>query len=356
MLKGIQKLISFITPVFYQNKNSFIYKRAIELIAKFQNHPKIELIIPDSSKTPQLQAQAQNIKIIHTKQKQQHFSLSQARNQAACHATKKYLLFFDVDMGYADKFETLLFKEIESQLDTGQLHFFQIPFLYLTQKGTYIFENTHCLKLFKESFLKGELNLVESISITNPSIVISKQYFEKIGGFDEDFYGHGCEDYMLLHKLAAYNPHSKRNSNYYTDFKARFIKDYSGFREYFAPYALPYFFKDLILLHRWHPRPFYNRFYSRRVQNESLLQSKIRLFDQAHKGKIWLSDIPAMNLSEYVTNLMLAHHYNLKEYPGFFSYAKGINLPKKSINNKIRKLFTRPKDFFKDIKFLKNKK
>ena len=349
-------MISFIVPVFYKNKNSFIYKRSLELIAKFQNHPKIELIIADSSYSPKLQAQAKNIIIVHTKLHQKTFSLAQARNQAVQYATKKYLFFLDVDMDYSLEFEKLLFDEIQNKLETNQLNFFQIPFLYLTPKGTQLFEKNHQLVTLKESFLKGKTCLVESISITNPSIVISKQYFQQIGGFDEDFYGHGCEDYILLHKLAAFNSHSKRNQDYYTDFKAHFLGDSKGFRKYFAYYSLPYFFKDLILLHRWHPRPFYNNFYSRRIPNETLLQSKMKQCDEDYKGKIWHSTKPLINLKEYITNLMLQHHYDPKEYPGFFSYAEGVKPPKKSINNKIRKLLTRPKDFFRDIKLFRKQK
>ena len=82
----------------------------------------------------------------------------------------------------------------------------------------------------------------------------------------------------------------------------------------------------------------------------------MKQFDEDYKGKIWHSTKPLINLKEYITNLMLQHHYDPKEYPGFFSYAKGVKPPKKSINNKIRKLLTRPKDFFRDIKLFRKQK
>lgn len=53
-------------PVFYKDYNSFIYDRAVELINKFSNHPKIEIVIADASKNPNLIANAGNIKIIYT--------------------------------------------------------------------------------------------------------------------------------------------------------------------------------------------------------------------------------------------------------------------------------------------------
>lgn len=51
-------------PIFYKYYNSFIYNRAVELINKFSNHPKIEVVIADASKNPNLIANASNIKII----------------------------------------------------------------------------------------------------------------------------------------------------------------------------------------------------------------------------------------------------------------------------------------------------
>ncbi|WP_086232206.1 MULTISPECIES: hypothetical protein [Campylobacter] len=59
-------MLSFIVPVFYKDYNSFIYNRAVELINKFSNHPKIEIVIADASKNPNLIAHASNIKIIYT--------------------------------------------------------------------------------------------------------------------------------------------------------------------------------------------------------------------------------------------------------------------------------------------------
>lgn len=49
------------------------------------------------------------------------------------------------------------------------------------------------------------------------------------------------------------------------------------------------------------------------------------------------------------------YNYDIKNYPGFFSYGEGIKARKKPISNKIRKLITRPKDFFKDIKIFRHK-
>ncbi|MDD6056494.1 MAG: glycosyltransferase [Helicobacter sp.] len=345
-------MISFITPVFYKNTNSHFFTRSLELIEKFYNHPQIELIIADSSKNPKLKTDAKNIKIIYTYENDKVFSPAKAKNKGAKLATKKYLLFFDVDLAYSSEFETLLFSEIKEKLESKKENFIALPFLYLTQSGTKLFEKTKDLKTLKESFLKGENHLVESFAANGSLIVLEKEYFLRLGGYS-DFYGHGGEDFELLHRIFAYNPHSIKNADYYTDFKAPFLAQARGFRYFMAYYSLPNFFKNLILLHRWHPRPLSDNFYSKRPKNENLLLNKMQEFDKLNKDSIWQSKTPLVDIKEFIKNLQINSGYPLEKNPGFFSYKKGVKPLKKPLSNKIRKLILRPKEFFKDIKLFK---
>ncbi|WP_180381672.1 MULTISPECIES: glycosyltransferase [Campylobacter] len=345
-------MVSFIVPVFYKDQDSFIYKRAIELINKFSYHSKIEVIIADSSKNPILQTVASNIKIIHTYVGDKVFSPSKARNQAVKIATKKYIFFYDVDMDYSGEFEDLLFSEIDNILETNKSKFIAIPFLYLTQKGTVIFESNKDLALFKNSFLKGQNDLVESISPNSSAMVMNREYFMEIGEFENIFSGHGGEDFYLIHCLCAHNPHSVKNDDYYTDFKTPFIANAKGFRLYMAYYSLPNFFKNLILVHRWHPRPLSNNFYSQRLRNENLLQEKMKAYDKKFTGLIWQSTTPMPDIEEFIETLMKNYGYDTERYPGFFHYANGVKPIKRPLANKIRKLIIRPREFFADIKFI----
>lgn len=343
-------MISLIVPVFYKNSKSFIVKRALELIQKFKDHPKFEVIIADSSKQPIIDTDAFNIKIIHTYTGDKVFSPSKARNMAVNIASKKYIFFYDVDMDYSDEFESLLFEEIIKTLEANEINFIAMPFLYLTEKGTRLFESCRKLKPFKDSFLRGENHLVETLSLNSSAMVMKKQYFEKIGPLGGEFYGHGGEDYEFIHRLCAYNPHSIRNSDYYTDFKDPFVVNLKGFRLYMAYYSLPNFFKDLVLIHRWHPRPLSNNFYSQRTKNENLLQDKMKAFDKKYKGSIWQSTTPMVDIRTFIKGLMRRYGYDVEKYPGFFSYAKGVKPIKRPLSNKVRKFFMRPKDFFRDIR------
>ncbi len=349
-------MLSLIIPVFYKNEHSFIYKRAVELIEKFKNKEGFEAIFADSSKTSLLRSSYTNIKILHTFVGKQIFSPAHARNEAAKLATQKYLFFYDVDMDYSGDFEALLLQKIESQLEKGRIKFLSLPFLYLTQEGTKFFEKTKDLQGLKASFLRGENHWVESLSANSSAIIIEKQYFESLGGFREYFFGHGGEDFEFLHRLAALNPHSVKPEDYYLDVRHQFLAEAKGFRKYLAYYSLPLFFQDLFLLHRWHSRPLTNIFYFRRKPNESLLKAKMQAFDEANKAKVWLSTTPLQDFEEWIVCLMHQYGYAPLEYSGFFGLGKGVKPLKRPMGSKIRKLLTRPKEFFNDMSYLRRLK
>ncbi len=320
---------------------------------KFKEKESFEVIFADCSKDSLLTSSYANIKILHSPSKEQIFSPAYARNQAVKCATRKYLFFYDVDMDYSSDFESLLFQEIESKLESGKERFISLPFLYLTREGTRVFEETRDFATLKMSFLKGENHLVESLSANSSAIIIEKQYFETLEGFREDFLGHGGEDFEFLHRLAALNPHSQKSKDYYTDVRHQFLGDAKGFRKYLSFYSLPYFFKGLVLLHRWHSRPLTNAFYFRRKPNEQLLLESMRNFDTQNASCVWQSQKSAQNLKDFILFLMNQNGYKLEDYPGFFQFGKGVKPIKKPLSGKIRKLLTRPKEFFGDSVLLK---
>lgn len=348
-------MVSIVMPVYYTNNTSYIVKRAQEHIRKFENRDRFELVIADLSKKPCLISNAKNIKIINTFAKTTHFSPAFARNLASTFATKKYLFFFDVDLDYDISFEEKFFTEIQNNLETGKKNFLMIPCLYLSKKGTEAFTSNQNIESLKLSLLKGENDLVLRLAVNTSALVIDKNYFFKIGKFSEDFIGHGGEDFELIHRLAAYQPHGKRNSDYYDDKVEQFPANYSGFRRYFSFYALAYFFTDFLIVHKWHERPLTNKFYFRRKPNELLLKQKMCNFDKFHSD-IWYESVDLLPQQEYLMNLMSLNGYDIEEYPGLFRYKKGVQQPKGSFGAKTRKLLTRPKAFFLDMKLFRNLK
>ncbi|CAM2794867.1 glycosyltransferase [Helicobacter burdigaliensis] len=344
-------MITFITPIFYKNKYSYIYKRAKLLIKNFSTLNNIELIIADSSKKPILNSSFKNIKIIHTYTKDKAFSPAKARNQAVSKASHKLIFFYDVDLFFNfELIKKLLF--LGNEILQNKKNFIALPFLYLTKKGSHFLISTNNTTALKQSFLKGENHLIESFAANGSAILLKKEIFLKLGGFKENFLGHGGEDFDFLHRLFAHYPHSAQNTDYYFNQTSQFVANLKGFRNYMARYSLPYFFDNLFLLHLWHPRPFSNPFYFRKESNKILLLESMQNFDKCNTN-IWASTKKLPSIEDFILQLAQEHGYSKDQCIGFFSYGKGIKPPKKPLGNKLRKLFLNPKSFLQDSKIFK---
>lgn len=332
--------ISIISTVCYKNKNHFIYKRALELIEYFKN-TNYEFIISDASKNKILTSNYPNIKIIQSKY-QNPFSPGIARNQAIIHSSKKYILFYDIDMVVNKTFFIKLENKINNELEYGNKHFILLPFLYLSKKGTKEFEKNKNLEILKISYLKGSNELVESISLNSSAMAVKKSYLESVGLFNTEFKGHGGEDFELIHRLIANNPIAKKPNDYYINETSSIVANLKGFRKYMAYYTLPLFFEDLILIHRWHDRPLFNKFYLKKSKNQTQLVKLMQKYDR--ENNVWLEQKEALEFNEFIKRLLKKHSYDSNIYNGMFK----INRKNKSLKNKIRKLMTNPKKFIKD--------
>lgn len=344
-------MISFITPIFYQNKSSYIYKRAAQLIKDFSTLENIELIIADSSKKPLLSSTSKNIKIIHAHSNDKLFSPAKARNQAALKASHSLIFFYDVDLFFCPNLIQKLLASGEEILQNKKA-FVALPFLYLTQKGSEFLTTTNDTHTLKQSFLNGENHLVESFAANGSAVLLKKEEFLKLKGFREDFSGHGGEDFDFLHRLFSLYPHSAKNDDYYLNQTSKFVANLKGFRKYMAYYSLPNFFEDFFLLHLWHSRSFGNPFYLRKESNKTLLLESMKTFDKNNQN-IWTSTKPLPDLENFILNLAQKHSYSKEQCIGFFSYGKGIKPPKKPLGNKLRKLLLNPKSFLRDSKIFK---
>ena len=192
------------------------------------------------------------------------------------------------------------------------------------------------------------------MALNTSLIVLKKEYFYKIGKFDESFYGHGGEDFEFLHRLVSFNPHCIKNKDYYINEVSQFPAQYKGFRNYMAYYSLEYFFSDLLLIHRWHPRSLFNKFYMKKVKNHNLLVTRMEAYDNNPiiKSKIWQSQNKCEDLTVYILELQKQYNYDPEKYFGLFRYRDNVKL-NKPISNKLRKLIINPKKFFEDMKLLK---
>ena len=348
-------MISFVIPVYYKNRNHYIYKRARYLVEIFGvQYPHIEVIIVDSSKVKKLNSAYSNVKIIPHQLKTNIYSPAIARNIGVENVSKKYIIFFDVDIDFHQNFLQLLVKEVNNVLETNKKSFLMLPCLYLSEYGTEKWINSQdklkTLYLYRESYLKGEIEFVLRLALNTSLIVLSTSLFYKVGKFQENFYGHGGEDFEFLHRLVSYSPHSMKEEDYYSNVVEQFPAHYIGFRKYMAIYALEYFFTDLLTVHKWHERSLGNIFYMKKNKNYKLLIEMMKLHDNNPKvyNYIWQNTSKPIELALFINELQVQYGYDPLTYKGMFQFKKNVKL-KSSFGAKIRKLFLQPRMFFKDF-------
>lgn len=226
------------------------------------------------------------------------------------------------------------------------------PCLYLTKEETERFDGDFqgCL----ESFLRGENHRVEGIALASSCLLMNREWFLQLGGFDEQFVGHGGEDLELIDRLTRHYPIGPRPDDYALNIKAQHPGDYQGFRRYFSYYALPHLFAGRFLVHQWHPRPLTHPYHKRRAGNDQLLEQMLAR-TEAERGPLKGPVVPCNDLGgelpdfrEWMIRLQEEAGYPVQEYPGLLRWQDGIK-PKRPLWRKLRKLYLNPRAFFRDM-------
>ena len=350
-------VVSVIIPFSYRKGDKSCLPRLYNAVACFAGRADIELIIYDTSLKAWLKSghpvmSSRGVKYFHQPGRSV-FSPGKTRNLAVQKASGRYLFFCDADLLCPQELIDALIKYCNELGKTGSQAFAMFPCLYLSENATnrILAENRIDYSLYRETYLKGLLSDVDGIAVASSCLLVERQWFLNIGGFRSEFAGHGCEDFELIHRLAAYFPAGALPDDYELDAKKQFPADYVGFRRYYSYYSLPHLFTGHFLLHQWHKRPLAKKYHRRRQENEQLfadiLSSKsppvcngIHPFHSKQK-------LPEYR--EWIISLMQKKGYNIQQYPGLFNWQKGVSRPPGNLQRKLRKLILKPGQFFKDM-------
>lgn len=290
-----------------------------------------------------------------------------ARNLGAQAARGDYLLFYDVDLVSDDDFIPAIERWIAEPRSPAD--FLMIPCLYATRAATRLLSHGPVdLAPYLASYLAGENHLIDNIAVSTSTIVVSRAHFLRLGGNRPEYQGHGCEDFDLLHRLASYAPLGARPDDYYLDERNRFPADYRGFRAYLARYSLPLLFGGPLTAHLWHPRPVVRQYFRQRQKNEALLQANMRAHDaggaiQAPLAGVdgpppsatlpppWRTTAPAPGpMRDFIRELLVAARRDPDHAIGLARWKPGVGQPQGKRRGKLKKLITRPRQFFEDSK------
>ncbi|MCO4152139.1 galactosyltransferase-related protein [Citrobacter freundii] len=323
-----------ITPFFHNRRN----RRGSELLAKKTLQKSVA----------SFESKDLSHEIIWGTKDQKLYSPGQERNRLKNNGNAEYIFFSDADLICHPNLKKHIATVQNNLYSQGLSAFEMYPCLYLSEDETNNFNGDFqgCL----DSFLSGENHRVIGIALASSCLLLNQEWFHKLGGFDENFIGHGGEDLELIDRLCQHYPIGMRPADYGLNIKAQHPGDYQGFRRYFSYYALPHLFAGRFLVHQWHPRPLLHAYHRHRTNNDALLEQML-----ANPGPLKGPVTPCNDLNgelpnfrEWMIRLQEEAGYPISEYPGLLRWKDGVKV-KRPLWRKLRKLYLNPKAFFKDM-------
>lgn len=346
--------LSVITPFHFQKSGrgslDSAMKRLEACLQSLFIAGNLDILIPTNQRN--LLAGQLDARILEDSQPFPIYSPGLARSHGIEHSTARTLFIMDADLLCSPQLAKQLPERSRLYAHAGQPSFEMYPCLYLTKEETERFDGDFqgCL----ESFLRGENHRVEGIALASSCLLMNREWFLQLGGFDEQFVGHGGEDLELIDRLTRHYPIGPRPDDYALNIKAQHPGDYQGFRRYFSYYALPHLFAGRFLVHQWHPRPLTHPYHKRRAGNDQLLEQMLAR-TEAERGPLKGPVVPCNDLGgelpdfrEWMIRLQEEAGYPVQEYPGLLRWQDGIK-PKRPLWRKLRKLYLNPRAFFRDM-------
>ncbi len=367
-MEEVSKIIlSVIIPIKIDNDNKFIFSRIKHILNYFEFSNAVEIIIVDSTFKLDDTELLKNIINGHKNTKyiyeviEDPYSAAIARNIGAKFSTGEYIVFFDVDLICNFDFFNKMLDDIRSLRGSSRFAFNVYPCLYLSREysrgieelisnGTY--NGKSVMHEALNSALKGCKTKVLYPAINTSTILVNKSHFIQVGGYDEDFSGHGYEDFFLLHELSNYYPLAKKEKDYNLDYKTDYPGLYLGFRRHFAFYSFENLFREMYTLHLYHDRDKTKKYYGMRELNSRLFQKKLKKQFGNIKVK---NNYKYSSYRNFINDTLSKYGYNKDQTRGLYQNKNNASFKNRGyvIYRKSRKLILNPKDFFSDIRLRK---
>ncbi|AUV28042.1 MULTISPECIES: capsular polysaccharide export protein, LipB/KpsS family [unclassified Citrobacter freundii complex] len=242
-----------------------------------------------------------NVKIIRCDSEDRIFSIGHARDIGVQHSEDDVVIFNDIDF-YANRnmYDKIYYEVLSRDMVNNRYDFFCVPVFFLTENGTKTLHESKYLddavfnNWIHKKIVESHNDFVDFPAYGSSAIVVNKYHYLAIGGHCREFYGHGAEDYDVLHRLASYYAKGPRTVNYYENTKNNDIVSYKGFRAYFSLYGIDIFSRAIYFQHLWHPKRTIPG-YQQTQRNFSLLDRLMKDFDRDRIQPYPLSDYRVKN-------------------------------------------------------------
>lgn len=246
--------------------------------------------------------------------------LSRLRNIALAQVQTRYVLFLDIDIH-------INFQQIQNVFAEVQQHPAQLcmyPCLYLSKKGSK-HVNRQTLAKFRQAYYDFRRDLILHLAFPSSIIITDLKSVHAIHGFDEQFIGHGYEDFDFMlrlfhHKgLIKYQPSLLIDETYLAPIMA------TGFRAILAESQLEQLLKKQYFLHIHHEKDKQSLYHQQRQANQQRFEMKLK---QQINAQETIIDTAPPYLFKVFCELLTQYSLNRPEYSALWAEIQGHKLRK----------------------------
>ncbi|MBZ7934935.1 sugar transferase [Campylobacter sp. W0065] len=282
-------ILSIIIPFGLSKERIYIKDRVIQKATHLKSDEKVEYIFVEgySSFENNLKQIIEENGHIYLKDESQKdfFSQGKCRNLGACFANAQVIMFLDVDC-YISSFslEKILNLIRIKNIAINYNIIFTLPVIYLTEYGTaFIYKEDEMIwdALIQNDLISGEKSLINFFAPSSTSsIIINKHKFLALGGNNEEFIGHGYEDFDFFARvLYSCVTFEKMPINLYYDSRNWNFINFEGFRSWFSLLGYEMSFHGIYMYHFWHIEPNQNRYMSNKNVNHKRFYINLKNID-----------------------------------------------------------------------------
>jgi len=283
--------LSIVIPLDFSRRSKELYLRAIYL-AKTLTPTGLKLIYAcNSSPAIWLNRLKKSLRattgvyILSSPNSQNH--LSKLRNHALSQVTTPYVLFLDVDI--VTNVEQI--RQVFYAVQRSPVQLCMYPCLYLTAQGTRLLSK-HPIAAFKQYYYQFKREWILHLAFPSSIIICDSDAVKKIQGFDENYVGHGYEDFDFMLRLFKYKRLIQYQQQLCVDLPYRAPLMAVGFRALLSQAQLEQLLQPVYFLHAFHSKDQQEHYYQQRQHNQIFFQHKfqalIECSTQDIDSELWL--------------------------------------------------------------------
>jgi predicted glycosyltransferase involved in capsule biosynthesis len=268
--------VTLIIPIDISRRSKEIFKRALSLASDISRDgfsAIFSINFKDDDINNELFSSLSLIKnITVVKTEGDNVPLAKIRNTAINQTATEYILFLDVDTVFdADTVRYIVYEAINKKSC-----FAMLPCLYLTKKGSDFVKDNHSTKQMVDYFFNFRRDLIMHIAFPTSLICVDTYSVKEIGGFDENFYGHGYEDFDFMIRLLSYKGLMSMQESILIDNPYITLVFMEGFRADIAKTSIKELVSKKYILHLHHDKNINDIYYINRSRNAKYFHDKWR--------------------------------------------------------------------------------